>query len=83
MFSQAFHQQQEVGRQVKAVGHRVQRLQGKAGRLSAVAERLEAAALTFGDLENYVQVKWTLLVSFCQTVFFRGKRQVTLWRDPG
>lgn len=53
---QAYRQQQEIGRQLKAARKSVQQLKGQAATLADSAERLEQTALTFGDLENYLAV---------------------------
>ncbi|GAB4817832.1 hypothetical protein N2152v2_004878 [Parachlorella kessleri] len=54
--AEAFHQQQEIGKQVKAARRQVQHLRSQTDTLAAAAEHLEQAALTFGDLENYISV---------------------------
>lgn len=53
---QAYRQQQEIGRQLKAARRSATQLGAQTAKLAAAAEQLEAAALTFGDLENYLAV---------------------------
>lgn len=53
---QAYRQQQEIGRQLKAARRSAAQLGAQTAKLAAAAEQLEAAALTFGDLENYLAV---------------------------
>ena len=53
---QAYRQQQEIGRQLKAARRGAAQLGAQTAKLAAAAEQLEAAALTFGDLENYLAV---------------------------
>lgn len=53
---QAYHQQKDIGRQVRAIRGEVQHLKKQASSLASAAEQLEQTALKFGDLENHVAV---------------------------